>query len=584
MNFSTFLTEQKSKAVGIFIGRVTPPTIAHQKIIEDAFRKYSKVYIFIIEGEKTSQLTKNFLSFNQRKEILKVTNPRAIPILAKAGYIPDIIEQNHIDTSNGVAIIAGSDRIDGYMNQFGDVKYNVIPDEIKRTASDVSASKVRAALAEKDFATYKRMIAKGLDNQRWFDELRKRMARKGNEIEEIRSLKDIITEEVNKHIEHFEDNMLNMGVEGIQQNVLIAKTLRDTLSGSSAVKAKITVKWDGAPAVFFGINPENGKFFVSTKAIFNKEPKIAYTPQDVKAYFGHAPNLVTKLIDCLKYLPSLGINTIYQGDLLFTNDKKFEKIDGIASITFTPNTITYAIPNDDSDLAKAVRGARIGIVVHTEYVGKTIDTLSAKYDVNVKRYSNSNVWITDAYFEDDSGIINFTKKEIGDIDYMIGEVERVSRYVKSDIFVKLRDYGIYELFRRFHNEQIKQGAPLNAVSKYFDDFVTYIENALTSLPAKTQATIDKRTQKIEEIKMFLNKYRREIVGIFYLYLLFIRMKNIFVQKLSQISSVGTFIRSGDGYRVTKPEGFCVIDNDGSILKLVDRLEFSRANFTLEKVW
>jgi len=246
MNFHNFLLENKSRSVGIFIGRMSPPTSAHQKIIEDSIRKYSKVYIIIIEGEKSSQLKKNFLSFQQRKELLKITNPKAQPILSKHGYIPDIIEQEKIDTSGGIAIIAGTDRIDGYKKQFEGVDYDVTFDEIKRTDDDVSASKVRQALADNDLLAYERMVAKGLDNPRWFDKLRGYLSAKGNPIkEQTYTFAEILNEEVNKHMEHFEDNMFNNGVSGIQKNIDLAKTIRNSLSGGSKTKAAITVKWDG---------------------------------------------------------------------------------------------------------------------------------------------------------------------------------------------------------------------------------------------------------------------------------------------------------------------------------------------------
>jgi len=276
MNFTKFLVEQKNKAVGIFIGRVTPVTIAHQKIIEDSIRKYSKVYIIIIEGEKSSQLKKNFLSFQQRKELLKITNPKAQPILSKHGYIPDIIEQEKIDTSGGIAIIAGSDRIEGYKKQFEGVDYDVTFDEIKRTDDDVSASKVRQALADKDLLAYERMVAKGLDNPRWFDKLREYLAAKGNPIkEQTYTFAEILNEDVNKHMEHFEDNMFNNGVSGIQKNIDLAKTIRNSLSGGSKTKATITVKWDGCIHPDTIIKTKNGDVKIGN--IIGKDGVEVYT-------------------------------------------------------------------------------------------------------------------------------------------------------------------------------------------------------------------------------------------------------------------------------------------------------------------
>lgn len=181
MRLNNYLIEGKSDPTAIFIGRVSPITVAHQKIIADAIRKYSKVYIIIIEGFATSKLEKNFLTFDDRVDLLKITNHSAKPILARKGFIPEIIQDNNIDTSKGIAIIAGSDRIDGYKKQFKNVDYNVIFDEIKRTDDDVSASKVRKAVENDDYPTYARMIAKGLDSKKYFELFKRAMKVKGFE-------------------------------------------------------------------------------------------------------------------------------------------------------------------------------------------------------------------------------------------------------------------------------------------------------------------------------------------------------------------------------------------------------------------
>ena len=61
-------------------------------------------------------------------------------------------------------------------------------------------------------------------------------------------------------------------------------------------------------------------------------------------------------------------------------------------------------------------------------------------------------------------------------------------------------------------------------------------------------------------------------------------KTIIVRKLERAENIGTFIRTQNGYRVTAPEGYVAIDHIGKALKLVDRLEFSKANFTVDKNW
>jgi nicotinic acid mononucleotide adenylyltransferase len=64
---------------------------------------------------------------------------------------------------------------------------------------------------------------------------------------------------------------------------------------------------------------------------------------------------------------------------------------------------------------------------------------------------------------------------------------------------------------------------------------------------------------------------------------FTNAKNLINLKLAGLSDTKVFLRSGDNFVVTKPEGYVAIV-DGKAVKIVDRLEFSRANFTLEKSW
>ena len=56
-----------------------------------------------------------------------------------------------------------------------------------------------------------------------------------------------------------------------------------------------------------------------------------------------------------------------------------------------------------------------------------------------------------------------------------------------------------------------------------------------------------------------------------------------LNKLNTIQSIGSFLRTKRGYKVTNPEGYVAIKKGGAV-KLVDRLEFSRANFTMAKDW
>lgn len=85
----------------------------------------------------------------------------------------------------------------------------------------------------------------------------------------------------NVHLEHLEDNVLNAGVSGAREAINFLRSLRDMLAGYTGTKMNVTTKWDGAPAIFAGINPENGKFFVGTKSVFAKNAKLNYTDDDI---------------------------------------------------------------------------------------------------------------------------------------------------------------------------------------------------------------------------------------------------------------------------------------------------------------
>ncbi len=67
----------------------------------------------------------------------------------------------------------------------------------------------------------------------------------------------------NLHLEHLEDEIINYGIDGGRAALNFLRSLRDMLAGASRSSVNMTVKWDGAPAIFAGVDPEDGKFFVA---------------------------------------------------------------------------------------------------------------------------------------------------------------------------------------------------------------------------------------------------------------------------------------------------------------------------------
>ena len=405
------------------------------------------------------------------------------------------------------------------------------------------------------------------------------------------SFKETLTEDTNTHLEHLEDEIINGGVAGAKTAILFLNSLKDMLSGSSTSKLEVTVKWDGAPAVFAGINPENGKFFVATKSLFNKTPKINYTNKDISDNHGSG-GPVDKLKVALKHLPELEMKGVFQGDIMFTKeDLEQENIDGVTSLTFTPNTVTYAVP-DDSDLASTIRKAKLGVVWHTTYKGKTIADLSASFGVNAKAFKKTkNVWFEDATLD----LVNpsMTKSEIKTIDGLIAKTKGALKLSGKFLNILKKESGkkdqftLSALLKVFFNTKIREGLRFTDTKKTVKEFQDYyIDRMVKEMSAKKTDKGKQRFKDYEkEAKKTFKKYAKEVHFTFATYLGINDAKLLIVKQLEKVKGMGTFLRTEDGFKVTAPEGYVAIDSeDGSAVKLVDRLGFSHANFTIAKNW
>ena len=399
-----------------------------------------------------------------------------------------------------------------------------------------------------------------------------------------------LTEDKNTHLEHLEDDILNNGVRGGRNALAFLHSLSNMLEGSSKRRMNVTVKWDGKPAIWAGTNPENGKFFVGTKSIFNKEPKINYTNADIVANHGHAKGLVEKLKLGLKYFPALNIPGIWQGDLLFAHDDLSVKtIGGDKSVIFTPNTITYAIPTS-SPVAKAVWSAKVGVVWHTSYTGRKMDSLKAKYGVNAKRLAKTkSVWATDATFKDTSGNATFTKREATQFRRVLnmaqGSLKKAEPYL--NMMKKEKDKeSPPQLLKIFLNSYIRGGEKIENTKKVTAFFLKWFESRLDKKIKSVKSTAGKAkwTKFKKDAISEYNKYQKDLYYVIASYITLQTAKTIIVRKLERAENIGTFLRTKNGYKVTAPEGYVAIDHIGKAIKLVDRLEFSRANFKANDDW
>ena len=393
----------------------------------------------------------------------------------------------------------------------------------------------------------------------------------------------------NLHLEHLEDNVLNRGVTGARESINFLQSLRDMMAGNSQSKVNITTKWDGAPAVICGINPENGKFFVGTKSVFNKDGKLNYTNDDIDRNHPN-PGLNEKLKYALAFLPKLGMRGILQGDLLFTKgDIKRQNIDGTSYITFQPNTIVYAVPSE-TKIAQNMMKAQLGIVFHTSYSGRTIDTLKASFNIDIGYLkSTADVWYRDATFVDTSGTSTFTVAETKRITSILSEAGRVFQSINALTLNRIASVEkILLQIKTFNNTKVRAGEPIRDTRKHTAELIKWVEDKLNKsiLEVKRADTKMNRQKEKNELMRFYRTNISQLKLIFDLMNLIVEAKNFIIRKLEVIkTSVDTFVRTEDGFKVTGPEGFVAVDRlSGGALKLVDRMEFSQQNFNAAKAW
>ena len=395
-------------------------------------------------------------------------------------------------------------------------------------------------------------------------------------------IEDILYEFKRTHLEHIEDIILTQGYQGGQAVIDYYKGLLVTLQGTSVDPVKVSVKWDGAPAVVCGTNPDNGRFFVGTKSVFTQSPKINYTKNDIAKNHG-TEDLGQKLLKCLVHLKKLNITGVVQGDLLFTDEDITRKpINGKQHITFTPNTITYAV-EEGSDIAKQIDAAKVGIIFHTTYNGDSLADMNASAGADVESFAKTpDVFFDNATYKDVSGSAKFTKDQTANFMQQIDKLEKLLTSVPrnlSDMFRGNQDFVPY--FQMFINDQVKQGKlPTNAnqfVMDFQKFYVSRMQQQIAGL--KAQKALALRQEKIKNMPQFLNRLKRPLQAMLNFYKQTQAMKIFILQKMNQAMQIGSFSQTDSGLEVTEPEGFVAVDKAGGAVKLVDRLGFSRRNLT-----
>lgn len=386
------------------------------------------------------------------------------------------------------------------------------------------------------------------------------------------------TVDKNTHLEHVEDLLFLRGLSGAQIAVDILTTLTDMFSGEPHDSIEISIKWDGSPSIICGTNPENGKFFIATKSIFNKTPKLNYTQDDVVN--NHSGYVATALLDCLAFLPSLNIEGILQGDLLFTkkdikplfqNNEKF--------VSFRRNVLTYAVPAESAAGMK-ISSCDLGVAFHTKYVGTTINNLRAQFLSNPK-LSSSNIWLADCSVKFNSNSPLLLNQESTKIRNLLNNVRfYMIKLSAQDVSVITDNSALKILISRYVNSCVKDGISSPSVSGLTNFIQMKYKNDEAIL--KTDRGRLNKQKNLQSMVEFLNTHASLIQTMFSLFYTIVDCKTILLHALSRIEHTDSFLDTPEGMIKSPPEGFVISDATGNVVKLIDRMVFSRANFNLAR--
>lgn len=391
----------------------------------------------------------------------------------------------------------------------------------------------------------------------------------------MKSFKNYLAEEVQsldgfgklKHLEHVEDLIILHGEHGYHRAKEILDHTHAKLSGQDS-GVKITTKYDGSPSVVFGRHPKTGKFFVGSKSVFNKTPKINYTPEDIERNHGHAPGLVQKLKHALEHLPKVTPRRgVYQGDLMYSGSDVSDHSD---KLHFTPNTITYSTPKGSEHAKKAAK-SKLGIVVHTKYHGNSLEDMEAGFEPDIHRFQHHD------------------------------DVHLISHHIDHKTQTHPPENQRYhEHHMEFANHAFSRLHPdaFGVVSSHRDHMMTYIndtvrtgetpssEGLMKHIAQKHQKKIDAlkteggKKKATEKMKLEVNHVKRNAKhfnSVLELHGHLQRAKNSLIRSLDTNQA----FEHTSGGKPTNPEGY-VVHHKGYPSKLVDRAEFSRLNFERAK--
>ena len=364
-----------------------------------------------------------------------------------------------------------------------------------------------------------------------------------------------------KHLEHVEDHVIHGGSDGFAHAFQTLNGVHEKLRGTDN-NTKVTMKYDGSPSVVFGTHPETGKFFVGSKSVFNKNPKLNYTPEDIEKNHGHAPGLVSKLKAALEHLPKVHDGKgVYQADIMHAGDVKHEG----HRVSYKTNTITYHHPADSEHAQKAVN-SKIGVAIHTAYEGKKFEDMKVKQGHVPELNDHEDVHQLPIHH--DLSKVSYTQADQSEykkhLDNAVSEYKKMPKEGHAE--VAKHDTPI----KTYLNATVRDGS-----TPSHEEFAKHYSTTMKKKVAgvKTEAAKARHTKTHDDTMSHVKANKAHIEGAIAMQQHLQKAKGVLTNALNTNNTIGHEIAGAP----TNPEGYVVHHNDKPS-KFVHRHEFSAANF------
>jgi hypothetical protein len=368
-----------------------------------------------------------------------------------------------------------------------------------------------------------------------------------------------------KHIHHAEDRPLFHGAKGFEHTKGVLTQAHEHMK-SGGKSTHLTMKYDGSPSLVFGHHPETGKFFVASKSAFNKNPKINYTHEDIKKNHGHAPGLMDKLHASLNHLKKIAPKTgVYQGDLMYTHEDLKHHKNG--KVSFTPNTITYTGHGNE---AQMIKNSKMGIVVHTQYHGKTASEMKADPHPDLHNFNtHKDVWTK--HPEHDTSNVYYSEKDQDEFHKHMAAAQKIHDTHKKTMYKSTEPHGgetghlstYINHTVRTDEKPSAEGLKNHIAEKY--------KKSMEKL--KTPAARGRKEAELNSHHKHIDTHKKDYDNLLKMHHHLQQAKNVLVNNLNQ--HTGDLEHHIDD-KPTDPEGY-VVHHAGEPTKLVNRKEFAKAN-------